>query len=230
MKINKNPALLGIILFVAMLAYSLILFIAVNDKNANFWIGYSFTIVAFLLQIVTDVPLLYNKNSLKDIFFGIPMEELGSIYLIVQLILGFIIIFVPNFNTTLAIVLNIIVLAVFFVVLISSFIAKDVIVKVDEKVQQKTFYIKSLLSDVEIINSKTEDPVLRKSLKSLEDTIKYSDPMSHDSLNTIENKIELKVSQLGGIIENGKAEDSKALINEIELLFVERNKKCKVLK
>mgnify|MGYP001295634736 CR=1 FL=1 len=238
MKPNKNPILLGTILLITVLAYSFAIFMLATDKGANFWIGYSFTILAFLLQLLSFVLTFSNKETLQRktmrtqhrMFLRLPIQDLAIRYLIVQLFLGLVITFLPQFNTTLAIVLSIIVLAVFLVLLISTYIASDAIISVDKKVGQKTFYIKSQLAAVEHMHTKTEDPVLKKLLRSLEDTIKYSDPMSHDSLAVLENEIETKVAQLGEVIGFGKTEESKILVNEIVGLFEERNKKCKLMK
>lgn len=229
MKITKNPALLGLVLFIAMLTYSLILFIVVDDRNTNFWLGFGFTIVAFLLQVVADMYAI-KSTKVKDVFMGLPIEEVGTIYLLIQIVLGITIIFIPIFNTTLAIVLSILVLAAFLIVFILLVVSKDVIENVDAKVRPKTNFIKLLLVDVELLRMKIEDPILKKQMKSLEESIVYSDPMSHGSLITVENMIEAKVAQLTEINDGGNLDNLKVLIREIELLIAERNMKCKALK
>jgi hypothetical protein len=54
--------------------------------------------------------------------------------------------------------------------------------------------------------------------------------MSSPQLAAIENKIEAKVSVLTEAVEKANNEAIKALCNELQQLFAERNRKCKILK
>jgi len=90
--------------------------------------------------------------------------------------------------------------------------------------------IKSLRVDAEGLVGKTSDATLKKTLKGLAETIRYSDPMSSPQLAAIENKIEAKTAALSEAVENAEDESSKALCNELQQLFAERNRKCKILK
>lgn len=226
----KTPALFGIVLLISMIAYSLILFIAVTDKSTNFWVGYGFTILAFLFQIPTYFLAFNKKSELKDVFLGFPIDALSSIYLAIQIVVGLVIVFVPQLNIKVGLIICILLLAGYGILLISTYMARELVVDVEEKVKNKTFYLKALLTDVEILESKTEDMLLKRKIKALADTIKYSDPMSHDSLGTIESKIESKIAELIKLSGSANSETAITKIEEIENLFVERNKKCKALK
>ena len=67
-------------------------------------------------------------------------------------------------------------------------------------------------------------------LKELADTIQYSDPMSSPQLAAIENKIDVKATDLSQAVEKSEGDAIKALCNELQQLFAERNRKCKILK
>lgn len=54
--------------------------------------------------------------------------------------------------------------------------------------------------------------------------VRYSDPISSDELSELEKRISDKVKELYG------ADDKLAIVDEIELLLLERNKKCKIYK
>lgn len=226
----KNPILFGAVLFISVLAYSAIIFIAIENRTSQFWIAYLFTLVAFLLQIPAFLISFGKGQSLKKIFLGLPIDALSSIYLFIQIILSLVIAFAPSFNIKIAAVLSILLLAVYLILLIITFMTKEVIEKVEDKVASKTSFIKALVVEVEIIENNTEDSILKKKLRELEDTIKYSDPMSHESLGILENKIESKVVELSDLILDHQHDDASMMIDTITGLFIERNKKTKALK
>lgn len=227
---KKNASLAGIILLVSMVMYNVAAFVLVTDYNAKFWCGYCFTMAAFLLQIVFAFIAFGKADTLKKTFFGIPIAQLGLTYLILQIILGFVVIFVPGLNAAIGAVISTVLLGVYIIAITMAVGGREIAVATEEKVQKKVFYIKSLLADVETMGAKATDAQMRKSLKAVEDAIRYSDPMSNDALATIEFKIEAKVAELGEAVDAGSAEQTVELCKAIGLLFVERNSKCKLLK
>jgi hypothetical protein len=77
---------------------------------------------------------------------------------------------------------------------------------------------------------KATDGSIKKTLKDLAETIRYSDPMSSPQLAAVENKIEAKVAVLAETVEKTDWDAVKALCNELQQLLAERNRKCKILK
>ena len=95
--------------------------------------------------------------------------------------------------------------------------------KVEQKVQGKVFYIKNLQVDIEILASAEKDTKTKEQLEQLVEKIRFSDPMSNEQLAVLEDKISLAV-------ENLKSSDDKMkIIEDLNLLLDERNRKCKIL-
>ena len=113
--------------------------------------------------------------------------------------------------------------------LILAFMTRDIIERVEDRIAPQKSFIKLLVVEVELMKNKTDDSLIVKKLKELEETIKYSDPMSHESLGILENKIESKVAELSELI-GFQNDDALILINEITGLFLERNNKTKEMK
>ena len=130
------------------------------------------------------------------------------------------------------IAVNTVLLGACLIGLISVDVAKQEIERIDEKIRDdvKVFFIKSFQADVEGLVSKASDESVKKELKDLAETIRFSDPMSNPQLVVIENKIEGKISDLSSSVEISDDKTSKALCNELQQLFAERNRKCKLLK
>ena len=58
----------------------------------------------------------------------------------------------------------------------------------------------------------------------LAEKVRYSDPISSDELSELEKRISDKVKELNN------ADDKSAIVDEIELSLLERNKKCLIIK
>ena len=90
--------------------------------------------------------------------------------------------------------------------------------------QEAIFFIKNLQVDMEILAGAEKDAKTKKALEQLAEKIRFSDPMSNEQLAVLEDKISLAV-------ENLKSSDDKMkIIEDLNLLLDERNRKCKILK
>lgn len=227
---KKSTVFTGIIFIISAAIYNIVVFVAFNGSTAKFWCGYAFTMAAFLLQILFAFIAFGKADSLKKTFLGLPVAELGLTYLILQLILGLIVMFVPVITAKIGSAASAVLLGIYLIAIISAAAGRNMVTEAETKVQSKTFRIKAILSDVESMTLAADDALLKKSLKMLEDVIRYSDPISSDALAYIENKIEAKVAELGEIVNTGNIEQAEEICKAIELLFNERNKKSKLAK
>jgi hypothetical protein len=257
MKLTKNNTLFLASVFIIMAVYNVVVFILPFSKGGWFWTGYGFSMFAFVLTAAVGL-YAFGREKLQSKFYRIPLVSVARRYLIVQLIVGILeMIFQHNqylvgilemvfqnnpylvgflkmvsqnsqyFQFQYGIALNAILLGACLIGLIAVDAAREEIERIDEKIKEKVFYIKSLQVDIECLVDKTLDESVKKILKNLAETIKYSDPMSSPQLASIENKIETKVAILTETVD---ANDIKALCNELQQLFAERNRKCKILK
>jgi len=227
---KKNTMLAGLTLLISMAFFNVIAFVLPHEYSTSFWVGYAFTMAAFLLQIVFTYIAFGKADNLKKVFMGFSIEQLGLTYLVLQVIWGLVCIFVPNMTVTVATVVSVILLGLYLVFIIAAVAGREAVNATETKVAAKTLTLKSILTDVELLAGKTDDALLKKQLKDLADTVKYSDPMSNDSLFGIESKIEAKVAELSNAVGRADISNANNLSSELQSLFIERNKKCKLLK
>lgn len=227
---KKNTMLAGLTLLISMAVFNVVAFVLPHKYNASFWVGYAFTMAAFLLQILFIYIAFGKADNLKKVYMGFSISQLGMTYLVLQVIWGLVCIFVPGMIFTVAIVVSVILLGLYLIFIIAAVAGRDAVNATEEKIAAKTFYIKSILVDVELLAEKTDDALLKKNLKDLADTVKYSDPMSNEALFAVESKIEAKVAELSFAVESKEIENAVSLIRELQMLFSERNKKSKLLK
>lgn len=219
---NKNLgyAFLGILLILI----SVIIFVIPTKKTASFWIAYIFTVIAFVVQSAIWKNVFGKEDTLKSKILGLPVFHIGIMYLVIQIII--LVVFtagpsLPNWN---AVVVCTITLGIFAVCTIAGEAGRNEIERVEAKVQKKVFFIKELQVDVELLAETETDTCTKATLQQLAEKIRFSDPMSNDALAGIEKAITEKV------VELKTASDKMTIIQELNLLLVERNKKAKILK
>jgi hypothetical protein len=230
MEFTKNKKMFFAAVFIILAVFNVIVFVIPFNRSGNFWTGYGFSMLAVLLTASVSF-YAFDREGLKSKVYGVPLISVVWRYLVIQLVTSLaemILDFIPiPFQYGIAV--NTILLGACLLGFITVEAAKEEIERIDEKIKEKVFYIKSLQADVEGLAGRAPDD-MRKLVKDLAETIRYSDPMSSPQLAAIENKIEARAAVLTEAVNNTDGGAIKALCNELQQLFAERNRKCKLLK
>lgn len=221
---KKNSTKGYVILGILFALVSIIAFVVPTVKTTTYWIAYVFTAAAFAAQIGIWKTALGKEKTLKSKFLGFPIVHIGIVYAVIQVIAFALFMFVPTLPAWSAIVVCSIIAGVSAVCMISADAGRNEIERVEAKVQKKVFYIRELQADIEVLTDNESDATVKTALAQLAEKIRFSDPMSSEQLADLENKISSKVAEL-------KTTSNKLeIITELNSLFDERNKKCKILK
>lgn len=221
---KKNKCMANAALGIAFVLFNVIGFVIPTAKTSTFWIAYAFSDIAFIVQIVIWKFAFREKDTLKSKFLGIPIISVGIIYLISQLIAFAIFTALPLTASWIAVLVCALILGISGLCLIGTKTGRKEINRVEEKVEKKVFYIKSLQVDIEMLTNAETDADTKAALTELAEKIRFSDPMSNDALADLEAEITEKVKEL-------KTADNKAeIITVLDSLITERNKKAKALK
>jgi len=229
MILTKNRTLSFVAAFIIIAVYNVVVFVIPFSKGCGFWTGYGFSMLALLLTTAV-VFYVFERKRLRSKVYGLPLIIVARSYLIIQLIVGLLMMILQFIPYKYGIAVNIVLLGAFLIGLITLEATKDEIERIDEKIKEITFFIKSLQVDIEGLVDRASDESVRKALKELSETIRYSDPMSNPKLVAVENKIEAKAVALAETVEKADINASKVLCDELQQLFAERNRKCKILK
>lgn len=221
---KKNNLMSYLALGIVFALFNVIAFVIPTDKTATFWTTYVFSVVAFVVQIPLWKIALGKKDTLKSKFLGIPVIHVGIIYLIIQLIAFAVFMIFPMLPAWLAVVVCAIIIAISVLCAIAGQAGANEVNRVEEKIKVKRAFIQFLQTDIEMLVEVENDVETKAALKKLAEKVRFSDPMSHEMLGELESRISAKVEEMK------TATDKKALISEIEILLIERNKKCKILK
>ena len=221
---KKNKGMAYAVLAIAFALFNVIAFAVPTAKTTTFWIAYVFTAIAFASQIAIWKFAFKGADTLKSKFLGIPLITVGITYLIVQIIAFAIFMAFSIAPTWIAIVVCTLILGISAICLIGTETGREEINRVEEKVEKKVFYIKSLQVDVEMLASTETDADTKAALTKLAEKIRFSDPMSSEVLAELEAEITVKVKELK------TAENKAEIIKVLDSLLLERNKKAKLLK
>lgn len=217
---TKGYAILGIIF----LLISIIAFAVPTMKTTTFWIAYFFTAIAIVSQIVSWKNAFEKEDTLKSKFLGLPIVYIGIVYLVAQIVAFAVFTAVPTLPIWSPLVVCVAILGISAIFMIVGEAGRGEIERVEAKVQKKVFFIKALQADVELLIDRETDTEIRTALQQLAEKIRFSDPMSDNTVADIESTIAAKVFKLK------TQSDKMAIIQELNLLLTERNKKAKILK
>ena len=201
----------------------------VINYDARFWIAFAFIAVAFIGNLVCAYFAFKAENRGK-MFLNLPLITLSWSALIIMLVVGVVLMLIPNCPAWVSAITCIVVFAFNAIAAIKAAWAADAVNKIDEKVKARTSFIKNLTVDTESILARAKSDAIKKECKKVYEAVRYSDPMSDESLSIIEAKITVKADEFSSAVGADDAEKVKELADELIILVGERNKKCKALK
>lgn len=221
---SRNKKLGYVILLIALVIVSVVVFALPTAKTTSFWVAYIFTCIAFAAQVLIWNIGFKDNTPLRSKFLGIPVIRVGYIYLVFQLIALAVLVAYPALPVWTTIIINVLIVGISAICMITAEIGRDIVSNVEEKVQSKVSYIREIQTDIEIAAERESDSAIKQKMLKLAEKVRYSDPISSDELFELEKKISDKVKELNN------ADDKSAIVDEIELSLLERNKKCLIIK
>lgn len=226
---SYNKKIASIIIAVFFVAFNIIVFTLDFKHDNSFWIGYGFSWAAVIVAYIVILAVLKN-DSISAMFLGMPFAYFTVVYVSIQIVFSLIAMAIPKFSTVALTVIEVILLAGYIIIILSVQMGRHTIQDNRSYVAQKQFYLKDMLSAVSSYKFYINDPVLSKQMSDLEETIRYSDPMSNERLAPLENKIGVKIQELGARLQGGDNSSAGMVVQELQGLFAERSRQCKMLK
>lgn len=229
---NKKSKALVAIYAIVLIVYVVLFFIIPFPKGGASWVEFTFTIVSIIFGLTVTYYALRKGETLKSKVYGFAVFRIGAIYTIAQLCVGIIVCVVGIFAAVpvwISAVISVILLALAAIGIIASDNVRDVIEEQEYRDTISTKPMTYFRLDIQSIVDLCSDTELKKRLEKLNESFKYSDPVSSDSLKAIEDKIHGKIQDLYSVI-NSDSSAAAEITGNIELLLDDRNRRCKALK
>ena len=194
----------------------------------SFWIGYIFITIAFIGQLICTYFALKDNDS-KKTFYNFSLISTSYTGLILSFIFGGLCMIISPLPYWIGIILCAIVLGLNAIAVVKASIAIDIVGEIDEKVKERTFFIKSLTVDAENLISRAKSEAAKAECKKVYEAIRYSDPMSNNAHASIENEIARVFAKFADAVVNN-SELVTSISTELLGLIGDRNKKCRFFK
>ena len=226
---SKIRAILALVVLLAL--YNLVVFLVPFAKTATFWWSYGFTWVCFGVVAVAIYIAFIKKPDAKSRFYGFPIAKIGVTYGMFQLIAGVIFMAVGQWVPAwVAVLVYAIALGAAALGLISADAVVDEIQQQDVKLKKDVSVMRAIQSKMGRLASQCQDPAAAAAVEALAEEIRYSDPVSNESLAEAEADLSAAVDELVDAVVNGEAELIQQLCRRANVLLEERNRLCKLNK
>ena len=230
---EKNFTYYSIAWAIALAVFNVITFVVPDMSGskygASFWIGYVFVTLMFIAQLGCSFLYFKEENAGKR-FLNVPIISLNYSALILSLIVGEVCMAVPQIPYWVAVIVCVLIVAVYTIAIVKAKAAVDMIEIVDKKVKVQTFFIKSLTVDADSLIARAKSDEMKAETKKVYEAVRYSDSMSNNALTNIENQIQNEFNVFADAVKSNDITLAKSSANELVILINDRNKKCKVLK
>ena len=231
---KKNFKFYALLWVLLIALFNVIAFVSVGWEeyekySDSFWIGYAFISVMFVGQLICAI-LAFRADSAQKLFYNISLLKTSYSGLIASFIVGGLCMFISPVLWWVAVLVCAIILSINVLSILKATVAVSEVVRIDEKIKTKTFFIKSLTIDAETLLARAETEAAKAECKKVYEAIRYSDPMSNEALASVESQITVKFAELSDAVKANDAEKVAEAANEVVILVSDRNKKCKLLK
>ena len=231
---NKKQKQAMIMLGIAVIVLTVIVFVIPLHKGSTFWVAYIAELLAIGLQIPVFKLAYDNADGLKSKVLGFPIFRVGYIYLIIQTIASVILFALggifESFPVWVSVILCILIVAAAIICSIAADIARDEIVNLEKVQRIETSFIKEMRVKSQNLVSKTNNADLRKKLEAIAEDFRYSDPVSNEAIKPYEDKVSAKFAILEEYILTDDNKRAEKACNELKQILSERNSACKVNK
>lgn len=227
MKIRKKRHFFVLVLFVGIALYNFCVFILIKKYTNVFWGSYIFTMLAFLIQIFLPFILSKDTDIRRDRFLEVPFMIYSGVYLIVQLSISIVFMLIP-FSFKVTLIVQIIVLALFFMITLISLFGKEHVAGMDTYIQRTSGFIRDLTMKAENLYNSEMDEVKKAELKKLYEVIRYSDPMGTTrEICSLDEQINNAFNLVSSNIDRKSLQELKGEIKDLADLVAKRNAFCK---
>ncbi len=229
MKLSKDKIRAIASFAIVFVVYTVIAFAIPFKKNGTFAVSYVFTILGFALLGYVFMLSFDKGKDAQSKFYGFPIANIGVIYIAVQIVLSYIAMAAASvLPAWIATVIFIVLLAAAALGVISKDATRDEIVRQDIKLKKDVSLMRELRSKTLAVANLCEGTAEEGATKALAEKFRFSDPVSSDALESIENELASEVDQLHLAAVEGDRGSISLLCKKIDVTLAERNRLCKV--
>ena len=204
--------------------FNIIAFLLPIDRSNVFWTAYVFEMVAIILQFPVFKLAFDKAETTHSKFLGLPVFQVGLVYLIIQTIISLTLFMLDKHSlipSWAAIIICAVILASALVCGITTDIARESVVHIEATQKKNSSRMKELRLFVGELTAKTTDTKLNAALSALTEDFRYSDPISSNETEIVEEELLSMLHTLSDKIDANSASIDD--VNNIKHKLEQRN-------
>lgn len=216
----------GISTLVVFIVLNVIIFVVAEDMEGAFWPSYIFFFIAFLIFAFIAV---YLSETTKKRILGYPLIIGAGVYVAVETFLALIFMLAAYELVVPAILIQLVVLAVFALLLFTDeFVSKEIHKK--EQVRGTDLMnFRFILEKMKLVQQRVEySAPYRKTIEQAYDSLAGGQVTSTPEVKDLESSILTKIDQLSGAVDRREADVIQSICSEIINLSRDREMRLKL--
>ena len=232
---NSTRTILGGVVLALLVAAIAVVIPAREDLV---WISVAAMSVAIVAMVLSTLFVAQGKRALEPQSFVFPIlawQVLSLHGLLSAVVLGLSATGIWSTPWALFLLGHVILLGVFTLLLLATSAGKDEIDQVGENTRAQVTGWRLVVADIAAVREKVpkghpDATGVLKAIESVHDALRYSDPMSNPTLESIETGVRSAVADLVVAVESGRMADVSGLADQVQTHLRDRNNRLKVLK
>ena len=223
---KKSKILGGLIHLIVLALFNALYFgLGGTDHPGSAWISYGFIHFSYLMMILT--PFITQKGKDRATYAS-SMYAITSTYFFVELIVGGIIIIVAPEGYKFSLFSQLIMSAIYLIILFGNMMADEHTAKAVEKHEAELLYVKESCAMLKAILCDISDKQLYRQVEKAYDLIQSSQVKSDASVHSIESQVIAEIDNLGSAVRYGDRTAVSAVLDKIVRLANERNRRLRL--
>lgn len=190
--------------------------------DVKFLTGYIFVIISFTIHLITSIFLL-NVDT-KKVIYNIPVIKTTMFCFVIMFLFGIAATIFPIIPTWAVISFCLVLLLINIVLLMKGSTISEIATEKEEKIENSISQFKKIRQEINLILANNKKEELKKPLKELNELITYSDPVTNNKVNDIEQEIILQIRLFQELTDKTELNELLNKLEEIKSLIDKRNK------
>ncbi len=232
---NSTRTILGGVVLALLIAA---IAVVIPAGEALVWISVAAMWVAILAMVLSTLFVAQGKRALEPQSLVFPLlawQFLGLHALLSAAVLGLSATGIWSPPWALFLLGHVILLAVFTLLLLATSAGKDEIDRIGENTRAKVTDWRLLVADIAALREKApkghpDAAAVLQAIESVHDALRYSDPMSNPTLESIETGVRSAAADLVAAVESGRWTEVSGLAEQFQTRLRDRNSRLKALK
>ncbi len=232
MIMNKNFKYYVAAWTVLVIIFNVIVFVTpaafgTSKFDGTFWSGYVLIVFALIGQLVCAY-FAFKVKSKEQFFLKLPLITISYSSLILSFVVGTAFAFIPNIPNWVGIILCTLILGFTAISVIKASAAADLVNETGTCEKKKMAFIRAKTIESENLMARAQDEDTKTMCNKVYEALRYSDPMSSETLLDVETEISKEFAAFASAVKNG--ENVSELAENLLALICDRNRMCKALK